>query len=109
MGMRIQALLLAIVIGGLAACSTTVERVTDPDRLRNFAFLQPGMTSDVEVEARLGKPDAVYEDGRIATYRIDIIRGQYKPATRQSVPFRLVLIYRTDHVLDRWSLVHSGL
>jgi hypothetical protein len=96
-----------VLAGVLSACSTTVERVTDPAKLKGLAFLQPGTTQRQEVEARFGPPLNVYEKDRVATYRVE----QSKDGFRATLDFRsgysLVLHYRADDVLERWSLVHK--
>jgi len=88
----------------LAACSTTVERVTDPDRLRSLGFLQEAAVSRQEVEGRLGTPSYDFEGGRIVIY---VLRA--KGAAFEVAPgggnYRLVLVYRPDEVVERWSLV----
>jgi hypothetical protein len=104
---------LVIGIGLLAACTSTVQRVTDPSKLEEFSFLQPGVTSIEEVEARLGPPTRVYEDGRIATYAFRRVNWKYEHAAAVSdcdhdSCYHLVLVYGAGGVLDQWSLVHAG-
>jgi len=106
---HVHGVVLAVLIGILAACSTTVERVTDPSKVQDFAFLQSGVTSNMEVEARLGRPLSVYEGGRIATYIFKMVEGKYKATADSSAPYHLVLIFRGDGVLERWSLVYKGM
>jgi hypothetical protein len=108
-GRCVHALLVAVWIGMLAACSTTLERVNDPARLKDFAFIQPGITTAREVEARLGPPFNVYEGGRISTYRLEKAAGKYRATSDREAWYRLVLVYRPDGVLERWSLVYAGL
>jgi len=106
---QVHDVVLAVLIGVLAACSTTVERVTDPSKVQEFAFLQSGVTSNKEVEARLGRPLNVYEGGRIATYIFETVGGKYRPTADRSAPYHLVLVFRVDGVLERWSLVDTGM
>lgn len=106
---HVHDVLLAVLISILAACSTTVERVTDPSKVQEFAFLQSGVTSKEEVEARLGRPLNVYEGGRIATYVFGTLEGKYSATVDRSAPYHLVLIFRVDGVLERWSLVDTGI
>lgn len=108
MGKWIFALWAAVAMGMLPACSSTVERVTDTKTLGQFAFLQPGITTDAEVRARFGKPYAVYEDGRVVTYHLEFLGGQYRVSANPSGYFvHLVLVYTADGMLEQWSLVRE--
>lgn len=88
----------------LAACSTTVERVTDPGRLRSLGFLQEATVSRQEVEGRLGAPWDSFEAGRIVIYVLRT-RGDAFEVAPGGGNYRLVLVYRPDNVVERWSLV----
>jgi len=108
---RVGFLLIALVIGVLAACSSTSERVSDADELKLLGFLQPDTVSREEVEGRLGPPHAAYENGRIVTYGLWKYSDRFAPASRNdsvSAPYRLVLVYRSDGTLERWSLVNRS-
>ena len=89
----------------LAACSSTVERVSDPGTLRLLGFLQSSQVTRNEVEGRIGPPFAAYEDGRIATYPLKRQGNRLEPAPEGS-NLRLVLVYRADGSVERWSLVN---
>lgn len=104
-----RAQIMAISAGMVVACASTIRPTNDPERLKDFAFLQPGITSAEEVKARLGNPFAVYEDGHVLTYHFEIIDGKFQATLKRDANFRLVLVYRTDLVLERWSLVKSGI
>jgi len=97
---------LAVCIGLLFACSSTVEPVAVAARLKGLAFLQPGVTSRLEIEARLGKPQNLYESGLVATYYLDNLDVHAKPAGRGR--FHLVLLYGASGRLEKWSLVDKG-
>lgn len=90
--------------GLLAACSTTVEPVTDPGRLRSLGFLQEATVSRQEVEGRLGSPWYFFEAGRIVIYVLRA-KGDAFEVAQGGGNYRLVLVYRPDDVVARWSLV----
>jgi hypothetical protein len=94
-----------VLLAALAACSSTVERVSDPDTLTGLAFLQPGLTTRNEVEARLGPPRQVYELDRVATYNLSHGKDRFEAAENPSIAYNLVLLFRPDGVLDKWSLI----
>jgi hypothetical protein len=109
MGKWAYALLAPVAISIVTSCSSSLGRVTDPVTLNDFSFLQAGITSRTEIETRLGGPNHVYEEGRITTYRLEKIAGQYKASSTREARYQLVLAYRPDGVLERWSLIHTGL
>lgn len=96
----------AVCVGLLAACSTAIERVSDPSELRQLAFLQAGRPARSEVEGRLGSPTTTYEDGRIAVYALRKSRNQFETASGGAADYRLVLVYGSDNTVDKWSLVY---
>jgi len=95
-----------VLAGVLSACSTTVERVTDPAKLKGLEFLQPGTTQRQEVEARFGPPFCVYEKDRVATYQVKPFKDGFTTSPDRKW-YSLVLLYRADDVLERWSLVNK--
>lgn len=103
--MTVRGALMPVLLAVLAACSSNVERVSEPDTLAGLAFLQPGVTTRKEVEARLGAPRQVYEPDRVTTYWLTGGRGGYETADSPVLGYNLVLHFRPDRVLDRWSLV----
>ena len=108
MGKWVFALWAIFAMAMLPACSTTVERTTDTKTLGYFAFLQPGVTTEAEVRARFGEPYAVYEEGRVVTYHLEFLGGQYKVSPHPAGYFaHLVLVYRADRILEQWSLVRE--
>jgi len=106
---RVLALLTALVLGALSACSTTVERVSDPNELKLLGFLQGSAVTRKEIEARMGSPGATYENGRIVTYTLAKRGDRFEvaPAGPQS-HYTVVVVYRTDDTVERWSLVDTG-
>jgi len=83
------------------------RRVIPPDISRKMIdFLHDGKTGHQEVLSNLGKPDEMYEDGRIWVYKPldmqllcqNVIDDRYKRSI-------LVLIFREDGILDRHSIV----
>lgn len=93
----------AVAVGLLAACSSTVGPVTDTATLKRLAFLQAGATSRAEVAARLGSPVATYEGGLVVTYP-----WSADPRHAGAGRHRLVVVYAADGTLERWSLVDRG-
>ena len=89
----------------LLGCSTTIERVSDSDAVKALGFLQAKTVTREEVQGRTGAPVATYENGRIATYRMSRKDGQFARGTEDAA-FTLVVVYRPDDVVERWSLVH---
>ena len=92
-----------------AACSTTVERVSSDEELRSLAFLKDGAPTRGEVEGRLGAPLTTFEDGRVIVYALRKVGKQFE-TTSTGEPqwhggYRLVLVYRADGSVERWSLV----
>lgn len=101
----LRCVLIPVLLAALVACSSTVERVSDPDSLAGLAFLQPGLTTRQEIEARLGPPWQVYEMDRVATYNLDRGNDRFEAAERPYFAYNLVLLFRPDGVLDKWSLI----
>jgi hypothetical protein len=93
----------AVVVLSACASSSTVEPVSRPAVLEKLAFLQPGVTSGREIEARFGAPGNRYEEGRIVTYSLD---ENLKPSA--AGPYQLVLVYQPSGLLKKWSLVDKG-
>ena len=104
---RVGVVLTALMIGTLAACSTTVERVSDPKELQLLGFLEGSSVSRQEIEARMGEPGATYENGRIVTYALEKRGDRFEVSSSLSSQsqYTLVVVYRTDDTLERWSLV----
>jgi hypothetical protein len=101
----IRGVLMPVLLVALAACSSTVERVSDPDSLAGLAFLQPGVTTRTEIEARLGPPWQLYEPDRVATYHLEQRKDRFEATENSFISYNLVLLFRPDGVLDKWSLV----
>jgi hypothetical protein len=106
--MSTQALRMTAAIGCslVIACSTTVERVSDPGQLKSLGFLQTSPVSRQEVEGRLGSPASEYEEGRIVVYVLRKQGDQFQVSSDALAQYRLVVVYRSDATIDRWSLVN---
>jgi len=94
-----------LLCGLLSACTSTVERITDPRDLGMVGFLQAGPVARQEVEGRLGAPAYTYEGGRIVIYLLRKNREQFDTESGRLTSYRLVLVYGQDEKVDRWSLV----
>lgn len=99
-----------IACGLLSGCfSGRIERVSDKDELRQLGFLKSGEVSRSEIEHRLGRPDAIYEGGRIVTYMLRKRKNHFEvvaaPTGSGVNDYRLVLVFRSDDLLDQWSLI----
>jgi hypothetical protein len=89
----------------LLGCSTSIQRVSDAEAVKGLGFLEAKTVTRDEVQGRTGAPVASYENGRIATYRLSRRDGQFARGP-QDAPFTLVVVYRPDDVVERWSLVN---
>lgn len=107
----------ALLAGG---CVPPVLQVAGPDASPGFlAFLQDGRTTREEALLRLGTPNARLEGERILTYaysaradwaregRVRGGRGEGVPGYYRGPVHSLVLVFGTDGVLVRHSLVVS--
>jgi len=99
------AFLLSLVFAG---CTTPIPGARQ-DLLR---FLETGRTTREEVMLKLGQPSASFEQEKILTYRIgqDDKQGFYIVTAKalqpwQAVRFSLVLVFNSDGVLQKQSLV----
>ena len=104
---RVAAIALVALLA--AACSTTVERVSSDEELRSLAILKDRAPTRSEVEGRLGAPLTTFEDGRVVVYALRKVGKQFE-TTSTGKPqwhggYRLVLVYRADGTVERWSLV----
>jgi len=104
---RIHVLVTALAIGAVMACSTTVERVADSRELQLLGFLQGDSVSRQEVEGRMGRPGSTYENGRIVTYALSKPGDRFEVGGTQA-HYTLVIVYRTDGTLERWSLIDTA-
>ncbi|HXZ91487.1 MAG TPA: hypothetical protein VEG36_01275 [Burkholderiales bacterium] len=91
----------------LCACSSTVERVSDPKELQALGFLQANAVSRREVEGRLGQPGTIYENGRIVTYSLAKRDDRFEVTGSAAPEYTLVVVYRADDTLEKWSLVKA--
>jgi len=104
--------LLAVAIT-IAACSYVtrldLQAVDGP-----FKFLHDNQTTRQEVLTRLGEAASLYENGRILTYILREYRGQLRVDNYRNLEsagdlrrktYHLVLVFGSDGVLERHSLV----
>ena len=96
-----------VLLAVLAGCSSTVELVSDPGKLSGLAFLQPGVTTKREVEARLGPPRQIYVSDHVTTYWLNEGKGRYEAGDGPLTGHNLVLLFDADGVLERWSLIRK--
>lgn len=76
---RLASALAGVVLAasGLAGCATARAPVDTPPALAWLSFLdEPGLLR-ADVDQRLGAPRAVYEQGRVASYRLRVHRPWY--------------------------------
>jgi len=96
-----ECLVIAGLIGALAACATTPLGRKDL-----LSFLEPGVTTRAEVTRKLGSPHASYERGRIVAYRLsEDESGYYAPRARKSWQYSLMLVFDANAVLVKRELV----
>lgn len=93
---RLPILLATALVAGCASHIPYHDTSLDHRSLESYlSFLRPG-ASRATVEARLGPPPSVFEDGRVVAYRLWEIRDTVRifgehflvPATEQKVTYR---------------------
>jgi hypothetical protein len=104
-----------ICLAFLAACGPpqTVTVLEGPTGKSAFQFLRDGETRKTEILGRLGEPENRYEGERIYTYPVELDNnrrwhvgnGRYS----HNGEFRLVLVFGSDNVLRRHSLVATSI
>jgi hypothetical protein len=110
----VQAAIIVIAIIACAAGCAKRDRIGDSEELRYEGFLQDGHTTKSEVEARLGPPRSVFEDGKVIIYRIfmdDAGRMNLKMQTKQASVLDCnvcILAFDQNDVLVRHSIVKNG-
>jgi hypothetical protein len=74
-----------------------------------FGFLRVGETTQQEIVSRLGPPHETYENGLVMTYVVYYEYGEMhvgkKGESGIETFYQLVLVFTSDHVLERFSLV----
>lgn len=91
------------LVAALGGCASTPRGKSD-----YLGFLDPGVTTREVVTERLGTPSAAYEGGRILTYWVAADEGGYYRPDPDNASFKrysLILVFRSDGLLDRHSLV----
>jgi hypothetical protein len=100
----------------LSTCASHVAPVKDAAVLKELGFLRPGSTGREEVLQRLGTPSRTYEDGRIVSYAVYKTADGRLSVTASSAAmapgelsggerYSLILVFKSDGMLDRQSLV----
>ena len=90
------------------SCSiSSVAKLDDKDADRLLHFVHDGQTTRQEVIGRLGQPHATFESDRIVTYLLENIPSGLNVVSQKNelAEYHLVLVFRSDHVLERHSLV----
>ena len=96
-----------VLVGAVAACSTRAP-VRESEIGDRLGFLQPQVVSRSDIEARLGPPANVYEDGRIATWHIHEREGHFETIAQGSNAWGIycvVLAFDAQGRLERRGLV----
>ncbi|MDH5536038.1 MAG: hypothetical protein OEZ08_10780 [Betaproteobacteria bacterium] len=97
--------LLVALVAALAGCASTPP-IGKKDLL---TFLHDGKTTREDVMLHLAEPSAIFEGGRIITYRLDEDEGGYTIAGARTqgwcCKYSLVLSFDEKGVLRRHSLV----
>ena len=107
---RFGLLAVAITVAGCSYVTPIdIQSVDGP-----FKFLRDNQTTQQEVLAPLGEAASLYENGRILTYilrenrgqlRLDNYRNLERPGYLRRITYHLVLVFGSDGILERHSLV----
>lgn len=107
--MRLRSVLLLLTAMLVASCATTPPPPAygQPDLL---GFLQDGRTTRADAYLKLGPPGREFENGRIASWRLDRDAGGYFLVSSgrtgwRGARYELVVIFGEDGVAQRHSLV----
>lgn len=88
----------------LSACATHIAPLDAGIVREKIGFLKIGETNRQEVFDRLGVPVNIYENGLIVTYTMN--EKDFNPDVKYSMNvYTLVLVFRPDHVLEKFSMV----
>ena len=108
-----RALALAALLLIMAGCATRIAPLDDKIAGQRLGFLHAGETTRQEIFDRLGIPAGSYEGGSVITYRMgeDSEGGMFVANAgakiRASSFYELILVFRQDHILERYSLVRK--
>jgi hypothetical protein len=91
----------------LTAC-TTSERLNSSQIARYDGFIRDGQTTKSQVEAQLGPPWAVFEEGRVLMYRVYLQADGRIYLQGRDECHACVLAFGEDGVLKRHSLIKNG-
>jgi hypothetical protein len=110
----VQSAIIAMAIIAVATGCARRDRIGADEELRYAGFMQDGHTTKNEVEARLGPPRSVFEDGKVLIYRVFMddegrmnlrFKGGQTPVFECSV---CILEFDEKNVLVRHSIVKNG-
>jgi hypothetical protein len=102
---NLSAILLFVCL--LTACATS-ERLNSSQSSRYEGFIRDGQTTKSQVEAQLGHPRAVFEEGRVLTYRVYLQDDGRMNLQGKGDCHACVLAFGEDGVLERHSLIKNG-
>jgi hypothetical protein len=91
----------------LTACATS-ERLNSSQTARYDGFIRDGQTTKSQVEAQLGSPRAVFEEGRVLMYRVYLLDDGRMNLQGKGDCYACVLAFGKDSVLERHSLIKNG-
>jgi hypothetical protein len=91
----------------LTACATS-ERLNSSQIARYDGFIRDGQTTKSQVEAQLGSPWAVFEEGRVLMYRVYLQADGRIYLQGRDECHACVLAFGEDGVLERHSLIKNG-
>jgi hypothetical protein len=109
-----QVFTLTAVLLIIAGCATRIAPVDDKMAIQHLEFLHVGETTQQEIMNRLGIPSSTYENGLVMTYWMGEDSGGrlFVPTVgskmRSSKSYQLVLVFRSDRVLERYNLIRRG-
>ncbi len=96
-----------VLAGAVAACSTRAP-VRESEIGDRLGFLLPQVVSRSDIEARLGPPANIYENGRIATWHVHERDGRFETIAQGSNTwgvYCVVLAFDAQGRLERRGLV----
>jgi len=106
-----QAFIIIAAVLLVAGCASPQQRAPVDDKMvaQYFGFLRVGETTQQEIVSRLGPPHETYENGLVMTYLVYYEYGEMRVGKKGKSGietfYQLVLVFTSDHVLERFSLV----
>jgi hypothetical protein len=102
-----SAILFVLCISLLFGCTTT-ERIDPSLAVKYDGFIRDGQTIKSQVEARLGPPHSVFEQGKILIYRVYLDESGRMNFRGKGDCHVCVLVFDDDNVLERHSIIKHG-